>query len=189
MWHSTDKYRRTIWQCNNMFSGDEKCTTPHLYEEDIKRLFMQAISELYADRKVLEDTCKLTITELTDTAEVDSRLAELSADMDVLKGRIERLIADQAVAGESDFNNCYTALADKYEALQKEYDKNESLRADRVSKRAALEAFLSEIRSTDTIPVEFSDRLWLNHIDHATVHSDGRIIFIFKNGREIAEKL
>ena len=25
VWHSTDKYRRTIWQCNNKFSGDEKC--------------------------------------------------------------------------------------------------------------------------------------------------------------------
>ena len=189
VWHSTDKYRRTIWQCNNKFTGDEKCTTPHLYEEDIKRLFMQAISELYADRQVLEDTCKLAITELTNTADVDSRLAELSADMDVLKGRIERLIADQAAAGKGDFNNRYTTLADKYEALQKEYDKNESLRADRVSKRAALEAFLSEIRSANTIPVEFSDRLWLNHIDHTTVYSDSRIVFTFRNGREITKKL
>ena len=29
VWHSTDKYRRVIWQCNHKFDG-EKCTTPTL---------------------------------------------------------------------------------------------------------------------------------------------------------------
>ena len=36
VWHSTDKYRRIIWQCNNKFKGEHHCTTPHLYEKDIK---------------------------------------------------------------------------------------------------------------------------------------------------------
>jgi hypothetical protein len=27
VWHSNNKYRRTIWQCNNKFKGDKKCTT------------------------------------------------------------------------------------------------------------------------------------------------------------------
>jgi len=30
VWHSTSKYRRTIWQCNGKFKGAEKCATPHL---------------------------------------------------------------------------------------------------------------------------------------------------------------
>jgi hypothetical protein len=34
VWHSTDKYRRTTYQCNNKFKGKGKCGTPHLYEED-----------------------------------------------------------------------------------------------------------------------------------------------------------
>ncbi len=48
--------------------------------------------------------------------------------------------------------------------------------------RVALEAFLLEIRSAETIPVEFSNRLWLNHIDHTTVYSDSRIVFTFRSG-------
>ncbi|MCE5286305.1 MAG: recombinase family protein, partial [Pelosinus sp.] len=28
VWHSTSKYRRTIWQCNHKFKNQEKCQTP-----------------------------------------------------------------------------------------------------------------------------------------------------------------
>ena len=38
--HSNSNYRRVIWQCNHKFDGDEKCTTPHLTEEDIKTMFV-----------------------------------------------------------------------------------------------------------------------------------------------------
>ena len=31
VWNSTsEKYRRTIWQCNDKFKGDKKCGTPHI---------------------------------------------------------------------------------------------------------------------------------------------------------------
>ena len=46
VWHSNDKYRRVIWQCNHKFDGGEKCTTPHLDEEKIKELFLKAVNFL-----------------------------------------------------------------------------------------------------------------------------------------------
>ncbi|WP_369695080.1 recombinase zinc beta ribbon domain-containing protein [Ruminococcus flavefaciens] len=33
VWHSTDKYRRVIWQCNKKFKGTNLCKTPHFYVE------------------------------------------------------------------------------------------------------------------------------------------------------------
>ena len=187
LWHSTSKYRRTVWQCNDKFNGEQKCNTPHLYEDDIKRLFIAAIDELYADRQDLIATCELAIAELTDTAGLDAELTELSEDMDVLAGRIERLISENASTAQDqdDFNSRYDALAEKYNALKTQYEKKQSLRDDRTRKRTSLEAFLLEINSA-VLPLEYSDRLWLSHIDHATVHSDGRIVFTFRNGREIS---
>lgn len=35
VWHSTDKYRRIIWQCNGKFKGENKCETSHLYEDQL----------------------------------------------------------------------------------------------------------------------------------------------------------
>ena len=34
-WHSTDKYRRLIWQCIDKFHNEVKCTTTHLTEPQI----------------------------------------------------------------------------------------------------------------------------------------------------------
>ena len=31
VWHSQDKYRRVIFQCNHKFKNDKKCWTPHLH--------------------------------------------------------------------------------------------------------------------------------------------------------------
>jgi site-specific DNA recombinase len=59
VWHSTDKYRRVIWQCNSKFKRESKCRTPHLYEDDIRRLFINAVSELISDRSTLIDTCRV----------------------------------------------------------------------------------------------------------------------------------
>ena len=41
VWHSNDKYRRVIWQCNHKFQG-KKCETPHLTEDEIKATFVTA---------------------------------------------------------------------------------------------------------------------------------------------------
>ena len=44
VWHSNDKYRKVVWQCNHKFDGGKKCNTPHLEEEAIKELFIKALN-------------------------------------------------------------------------------------------------------------------------------------------------
>ena len=40
VWHSTDKYRRVIWQCNAKFKDGHHCGTPHLTEVEIQQRFL-----------------------------------------------------------------------------------------------------------------------------------------------------
>ncbi len=49
VWHSTDKYRRTIYRCNNKFKSH--CKTPHLTEEEIKDAFVQAVNQLIDNKE------------------------------------------------------------------------------------------------------------------------------------------
>lgn len=49
VWHSNSKYKRTVWQCNAKFKGENKCTTPHLYEQRIQELFLEALNSLIDD--------------------------------------------------------------------------------------------------------------------------------------------
>ena len=49
VWNSTDRYRRTIWQCNNRFKCG--CTTPHLEEGDIRERVIQVVNRLLRDKE------------------------------------------------------------------------------------------------------------------------------------------
>ncbi len=48
LWRSKDKYKKTIWQCNNKFMN--KCTTPHLTEDEIKAASINAVNSLLTDK-------------------------------------------------------------------------------------------------------------------------------------------
>lgn len=58
-WHSTSKYPRVIWQCNSKFDGEQKCGTLHLYEEQIRQLFVAAMSEYLSTVRAQFLTCNL----------------------------------------------------------------------------------------------------------------------------------
>ena len=51
VWHSNDKYRRIVWQCNHKYDNETKCSAPHLNEEMIKQAFISAMNTLVTDNK------------------------------------------------------------------------------------------------------------------------------------------
>lgn len=51
VWHSTNKYRRIVWQCNGKYHGDVKCRTPHLTDDQVKDLVLRALNEIQVKRK------------------------------------------------------------------------------------------------------------------------------------------
>ena len=67
VWHSTSKYRRIIWQCNNKFKWEHLCSTPHLYEDEIKLRFITAFAEFFQKKDVVLETCHMLMEELADT--------------------------------------------------------------------------------------------------------------------------
>ena len=52
-----------------------------------------------------------------------------------------------------------------------------------------IQSFMKIIRSGQAAGLEYSDNLWIGLIDHVTVYEDERLVFAFKNGKEITEQL
>ncbi len=48
--HSTDKYRRVIWQCNGKIKEKKHCRTPHLTEYEIIAAFVRVMNKLTKDK-------------------------------------------------------------------------------------------------------------------------------------------
>ena len=192
VWHSTDKYRRVIWQCNGKFKGEHRCGTPHLYEEDIKRLFLQAVANLTEAREVLMETCQMLLDEYLNTEKIDAECAALETELEIVSELTRKLIAENAttVMQQEEYNRRYDELVQRYRDAE---DRAQQLQNQKVTRRFqadVIESFMNEIRAfDDSLPVQYSDRLWLNLIDRVAVYEDGRLVFRFKNGTEITEIL
>ena len=46
-----------------------------------------------------------------------------------------------------------------------------------------------ELGELDALPLTFDEKLWHGTIDHVTVHADERVVFHFKDGKEIVTRL
>lgn len=192
VWHSTDKYRRVIWQCNGKFKGEHRCRTPHLYEEDIQRLFMLAVASLTETREVLLDTCQLLLDQYLNTDAIDAECVALDTEMEIVSELTRKLIAENAttVIQQDEYNRRYDDLAQRYHTAEERVRQLQGQKITRRFQADVIESFMNEIQSIDdSLPLQYSDRLWLNLIDCVTVYEDRRLVFRFKNGTEITETL
>ena len=112
--------------------------------------------------------------------------------MEIVEALTKKLIAENATTAipQDEYNRKYDALAQRYHTAE---EKAEQLQRQKVTKRFqadVMECFMTELMTLDaSLPVRYSDRLWLNLIDRVTVYEDGILLFRFKNGTEITETL
>ena len=77
VWHSTDKYRSVVWQCNNKFNADEKCSTPHIKEGVIKAVFIKALNSIVTNKDPALDMMDHLKAKIDDTAALEGKLEKV----------------------------------------------------------------------------------------------------------------
>src|SRR5574344_245495 len=84
VWHSTDQYRRVIWQCNSKFDNEKKCDTPVLDTDTIQQKFLIAYNRLMADRESVISDCTLMRAVLSDCTVLDAEIDRLTEEIIVV---------------------------------------------------------------------------------------------------------
>ena len=191
VWHSTDKYRRTIWQCNDKFKGERRCTTPHLYEKDIKELFLRAFSKLMADREHILEDIRLVQAALCDCTELDAQRSALAEEMEIVGELIRQCIEENTikVQNQTEYLERYDRHTRRYEKMQKQYETLESERQHRKEQHDRISAFAATLAGQAEMSIEFDDDLWLAAVERVTVNADEAVNFTFKSGIEITEQI
>ncbi len=191
VWHSNSKYKRTIWQCNNKFKGEKKCRTPHLYEQDIQKLFMKAFSKLLSDRTTLIDDCELMRKTLLNLKETEIKSKELLEEMNVVSELVKKLINanSNTPMNQDDYIEKYDGYTNRFNKAKEQYTNLQKTMEQRRLKADIIKEFISKISEMDNLPIEFSEKLWNSVIDTVTIFEDERVVFKFKNGIEIEEIL
>ena len=191
VWHSNSKYRRVIWQCNGKFKGKQKCDTPHLTEEAIQQKFLAAFNGLLADRDfIIEDTKEL-LTRLTDTTSLEEEATRLRNEMSSISQSVRALIDRNARGGidQQDYESEYQRMTERFGELENQLKDIEAECDRRKMQRSALINFLKTLKSTQAPIADFTPQLWNALVEKATVDADGSVVFTFRNGMKMQQKL
>ncbi len=182
VWHSNSKYKRTIWQCNAKFKNKEKCKTPHLYEEDVKKEFISAFNSLIENKDEILDNCRLIQDTLTDCTSIDAEIDSLYCEIDVVTELTKKLVEEnsQNSMDQNEYQAKYNGYVKRYETAKIKLKKLQEQRQQRLAKRDAIGAFMFELRERDEILTEFDERLWNVAVERVVVNEDG-LEFEFKN--------
>ena len=187
-WNSTDKYKRTIWQCNNKFKDKEhRCRTPHLNEDDIRERFIAVYNGLIPDRENILDDCRTMMDILTDSTDIDGRIADLLQEAEVVTGLTRKLIEDNAenAMPQSEFSKKYNDYENRYNAIRDNVARLKRESEQRKVKADSISAFMFELHETGEPVREFDSKLFTSTIDNILVRRNGKLLFRFRNGMEI----
>ena len=187
-WHSNDKYRAIIWQCNSKFDKEkERCRTLHITEQEIKSRFLKVYNGMIEDKEsyiiAASEACRV----ICDTDALDSEINELLREIEVVTEMTRRCISKNAEAAQDQesYTMRYNSLVERYEKAKARYDELNLIRDERLRKGRAIKHYLSDLSGRTELLTEFDDCLWLTTVQSVVVKRDGELLFRFFSGIQV----
>lgn len=187
VWHSTSKYRRTIWQCNQKFRNKDKCRTPHLYEETLRIAFIEAMNSLIRNKDELIGDYETIISTLADTSGLDKEISLVTDEIAALAEQIRRVIDENTVMvlDQAEYRHRYDSLAGRFETAQARKSQLDEQRQVLRTRRKRLIAYMTLLRQSAGVLTELDEGVWNAAVDAVRIISDHEITFRFKDGSEL----
>lgn len=187
VWHSTDQYRRTIWQCNGKFASEEHCHTPALDTETIQRLFIKAYNLMMQDRVQIIKEIEAWRQKLMDFGTLDADIERQLEETQVVAELVKAAVKENASTAQSQeaYLKKYEALTERYEKAAAELERLQSLRTSRSQQDKKMALYIRTLKKQPEVMHDWNDTIWTVMIERAIVHRNGEVTFAFANGTEI----
>lgn len=143
VWHSTDKYRRVIYRCNNKYDG-HKCQTPHVTEDEVKAAFVTAFNKLVTEREEVIANARLVQKTLCATEELEQEKSALAEELAVVVKMVEECVAENAriAQNQAEYQKRYNGLVVRYDTAKQWFDEVTEAIAARSVKAERLAGFI-----------------------------------------------
>lgn len=183
VWHSTDKYKKTIWQCNYKFDKKNKsqCQTPTLNKEEIKAMFVDAYNKMIVSKDEILKNLELVLNQIVSVESIEDKIKEVNKDIESVVNDVEILIHSFK---EEDMIK-QKRLELKYDDLIKELKELEHQKEEVMDKRNKINTFISTLKYKVDVISEFDEELFNIMVDKAVVYRDKSIEFIFNSGYKV----
>ncbi|WRS29967.1 recombinase family protein [Actinomycetaceae bacterium MB13-C1-2] len=180
-WHSTSKYARHIWRCNNKYEGNKTgCTTPHIYEAQIEEAFVAALAEKLQQLPVADDLLA-TVDGAFDTDKLRAELAALDEQAEGLIARMNTLVTAGAREGVDPdrYDADYADLERKYQKADAKRIKTTEAIKNRETRRHQAHQVRDYLQTQP--PLAYTPEAWNTLVEEAVVSADGTITICFKD--------
>jgi vacuolar-type H+-ATPase subunit E/Vma4 len=184
VWHSNDKYRKIIYQCNSKYKNDKKCKTPFINEEELKKIFVEVFNGVINNKEEILRGYEEVIKEIVNSKDLDEKIDELENEAKEILEEINRCIRDNATKAQDqeEYMTRYNALVERYESVRNEIESIENERFERLVKKDKIEEFMKVLRDRDGLVDEFDGELWNMVIEAVKVYTGGKMVLVFKDG-------
>lgn len=187
VWHSNSKHRQVIWQCNHKYGNRDRCRTPHIYEETIKKAFIKVFNCILNNKDELIQDYKNMILELMDTTKQDKRSEELEREAKIVAEMIQKCVQGNTndTLDQQDYIERYQGLVQRYGDLKKTVEEIDNERLKMSVKREGIKEFMQNLNKQGEFVTDFDEDLWLNTIEKVAIYTEKDIVLYFKDGGEL----
>jgi site-specific DNA recombinase len=186
VWHSTDKYRKTVYLCNNKYKG-VKCETSHVTEEEVKAAFVSAYNKLVTEKREIIANAELIRKAVCDTAELEEEKQKLEDELNVVADMTRNIVDENArtAQDQDEYKKRYDSLVKRYDAAKERYDEVVMNISAKDAQSQRLADFIKTLKEQDGVISGFDQRLWGLMVDYVTVGRNKEMVFTFRDGTEI----
>jgi len=187
IWHSTDAYRKEVWQCNGKAVRGHRCETPVFTTDEIQRLFVIAYNLQMKDLPRIIEDCKLMRKTLTDFSELDTAIEQKEQEVDVIAGIVKEIVKENAstAVAQAEYTRKYEGLSKRYEDTVAELEKLRAERTLREQQDKAMGLYIRTLKKSPQVLQEWDNTIWTVLVEKAIVHKNKSITFYFYNGNKI----
>jgi len=189
VWHSTSKYKRTIWRCNHKYEkkGNVGCHTPHLTESQIGWAFVEAFNQALMNKDLYFDEYDAIVEMLTETADLDKEATKLNEEVVAVYELIRQGIEQNArVPQDQEKYSIHAAkLEEQYTIAKNRLAEIADEKQARTVRKERLNRFLNELRKRGELLAEFDPTLFRATVEFITVHSEKDVVVTFRDSSEI----
>lgn len=179
IWHSTDQYRRVIYQCGHKYKGEHHCSTPHFTAEEIHSIFVTAVNDMIRNKNEIIANLHESIA-MISTGELEKELSAAQDEMILLAQMVESLVTENArtALDQTEYNRKYNALIERYETAKSKREDIEKQITDVQRRVQEMERFIDNVRNLGAVS-EFDAELWGLLVDRVVVYGkdDVRVEF------------
>ncbi|HGD6326019.1 TPA: recombinase family protein [Streptococcus agalactiae] len=187
VWHSTSKYRRVIYQCNEKYKGISKCSTPHVTEEEVIQWFISAVNQVLDNRIEVIDNLYVLLS-IGNLEVIDEQIKVLETEAEVVSQLVANLVSENAIIRQDQdkYLKKYNQLTSKYEGIVQDIESLELQRMQKSKGNKELQDFIGTLEKLGKVLTDFDELLWESLVESVMINEDKGAKFKFKNGAVVA---